>query len=315
MLGVTSMAVVGSEIDARLPLLPGVVQQALSAPPLTVFLHTAVVWAIVLLGIWALPFLSFDAKADGADRALSTLHAILATCCGLYVICAVQADCHKVTDETAVVYGFISLTASYLAVDLLSMFYVDMVRGWREVDKGMIAHHVGILSIYTSMVSGVLVNPHVYMAGCFQAMEASTPALNLIWLLRFLGKRDSRSYAMAGIAVLLVFVWCRIVLLPGVCWHWYFNVRCKNESVGLIIFNVAFYCMNVFWFTKLLSGAFAHGMFSRALGFVGSVDSAGDRGDQSVGQPLMNEEAAPEEGADETSRNGTNSSEPDVQET
>mmetsp|Transcript_30801 Transcript_30801/g.70640 ORF Transcript_30801/g.70640 Transcript_30801/m.70640 type:complete len:298 (-) Transcript_30801:3-896(-) len=287
-------------------LLPIEVQQALSAPPLIVCLCAAIVWAIVLLGIWAFPFWSFEAKAEGADRLLSTLHASLATFCGLYVICAVHADCRRVSDETAVVYGFISLTASYLVVDFCSMLYVDVWRGWRDVDNGMIAHHVLMLSLYASMVTGAMANPHLYLGGCLLTMEASTPALNLIWLLRFQGKRESRSYAVAGILLLIIFFACRIVMLPSVCWHWYIDISCKNESIGLLIFNAIFYCLNVFWFTKLFSGAYTNGLFSTAFGLgTALVDAAGDSGEQGAEKLLLSEEVGAE-----TSNGRAESSEP-----
>eukprot|EP00971_Amphidinium_carterae_P083537 1653517-Amphidinium_carterae.1 len=59
---------------------------------------------------------------------------------GFYILCAVPADCKKnVSDETSIAYGLVSLTAAYLAVDFCSMCIVDVLKGWRDVDKGIIA--------------------------------------------------------------------------------------------------------------------------------------------------------------------------------
>jgi hypothetical protein len=92
--------------------------------------------------------------------------------------------------------------------------------------------------------------------------EASTPSLNISWLLHQLNIKDTLIFKISVAALLLSFFVFRVLLAPFMVWH--LTVH-KNEWAQydntlmywgnwLIVFTFAL--LNYFWFYKLLSITF-----------------------------------------------------------
>ena len=94
---------------------------------------------VVLLATWLSPCLSKEEKQQGADRVVSTVHAIVGGIAGTLLELLTVPAC---VVEDSVLAWPMCIIIVYLAVDLCSMLVCDVWQGWRKIDQGMIFHHV-----------------------------------------------------------------------------------------------------------------------------------------------------------------------------
>eukprot|EP00403_Amphidinium_massartii_P009885 CAMPEP_0178427598 /NCGR_PEP_ID=MMETSP0689_2-20121128/29829_1 /TAXON_ID=160604 /ORGANISM="Amphidinium massartii, Strain CS-259" /LENGTH=201 /DNA_ID=CAMNT_0020049313 /DNA_START=325 /DNA_END=927 /DNA_ORIENTATION=+ len=149
--------------------------------------------------------------------------------------------------------GASSIIGAYIAVDLASMGFLDVFKGWREVDKGMVAHHVLVFVTYLEII--IYNDPRAYIAASAMLMELSTPFVSAIWFLRHFDMKETVWYGLNAVAILLLFFLCRILFLPVLAWVWYIDTACRSEGLWWVWIFTSMYFLNMYWFAKLITGA------------------------------------------------------------
>lgn len=124
----------------------------------------------------------------------------------------------------------------------------------------MMIHHIfigtfGFLVIVYIRGGGDCIYSFIYM------MEFSTPFVSLRGILSILGLKDNRIYVFNGIAMLITFFICRIIMWPYV-FHWYSLVINKPfmQSIlelpkGCKIGILILFLPQIYWFYLMLKGA------------------------------------------------------------
>jgi hypothetical protein len=222
-------------------------------------------YAALLAMSWCTPkhLLSLEGKRQHVERINSTLHAVLATTFGLAIISKIPPTCNtrlpSGEDEPFawLIRAALINTIGYLLVDLGSILYIEYYRHWRARDHAILAHHSFVaLCFYV----GVKYDMVLWYASVLLVNEASVLPLNALMMLRFYKMTDTFKYMVSGFLTVVVYFFCRIVVLPVGLWAFYRHGFCAEEQgvvvAGFATFNYVFLIgLNFWWFKKLLRGA------------------------------------------------------------
>lgn len=233
-------------------------------------------WACFLAAMWCLP-VSWEFKQQGADRVMSTVHALLtALQAGVVELC---------TDpECTVGHSWVKLPViiflGYLVVDFFSMLICDVIAGWRSLDVSMMAHHIFIFCMFTA---GYTADIAMWFASTLLINEASTPFMSAMWYLTYSDMKSSKIFVINGIVFVLVFFLCRIAFIPFSFYQCATVDLCSRGSDAvtflqrsapriLLVGYILIFLLNAMWFKKLVYGAM------KKLGMVSSKENgASDR--------------------------------------
>jgi len=213
-------------------------------------------WAVLLMLIWLLPG-DRDLKRQGADRALSTVHALCTSILGVVVeLCSSPACTTRGTWLGAPMLLFLG----YLVVDMGSILICDVWKRWRSPDYGMMFHHVFIFSFFSI---GYVTDAGVWFASTLLINELSTPFVNAFWYLQYTGQKESRAFMINGLLLLFTFTFCRMVFIPYNFYQLVSIGLCLDSSnptyswgAYLMCFGyMLIYLLNGVWYGKLLRGA------------------------------------------------------------
>jgi hypothetical protein len=105
--------------------------------------------------------------------------------------------------------------------------------------------------IYSPVFSTLIYSMIVFLA------EASTPFLNLSWLLQKLGYESSTMFKLVAFILIVTFFVFRVLLSPYAVYHMIANPEVWGNQLIMYYFNVqvvAFFALiNFFWFYKLVA--------------------------------------------------------------
>lgn len=127
--------------------------------------------------------------------------------------------------------------------------------------KLMVFHHLFIGSYGLMVISflrgglGDCVFSFMYM------MELSTPFVSFRGVLSILGLKESKAYVINGLVMLFTFFWCRVFLMPYVCYYYsqvvnlpFFEAFWRLPR-GCKISILALFLPQLYWFRLMLRGA------------------------------------------------------------
>ncbi|XP_034404511.1 TLC domain-containing protein 3A-like [Cyclopterus lumpus] len=212
-----------------------------------------------------------------SERLVSSIHACLATAAGITVV----TNCRDVmTDSHWLANGFALFGAPYMAYDIyamyLSHYHVQRARGhsgsygghslqtakaFLVKDRMMVVHHLALLLVFLPITVFFRRGLGDFFIGCLFVTELSTPFISMGKIFIQLGLDDTRLYRLNGVAVLLSFFTCRLLVFPFMYWMYgrQFGVPLHRVALHLPLHcnlgNLAILAPQVYWFSLLLRKA------------------------------------------------------------
>ena len=185
----------------------------------------------------------------------STVHAIVAVVLASYSLAFGLLGTYRVFSKSPLGFMTIQMSLGYFVADLL----ITLVDPKLRSDKGSIAHHVtGIVGIITCLyLQGKL----MFFIISRLISEASTPFVNMRWVLHELHITDGSLFKTAAYGMLVTFFATRIATMP---WYWYETYHCfMHPGIAIVpdFIKVCTLCnfgvfdlLNLYWFSKIVLG-------------------------------------------------------------
>lgn len=163
-------------------------------------------------------------------------------------------EVHALSDIPSITNGTLSILSSG------KMGIPSFVR-YLISHKLMVFHHLFIGSYGLVVISylrgglGDCVFSFMYM------MELSTPFVSFRGILSIMGLKESKMYVINGLVMLFSFFWCRIFLMPYVCYYYSQVVNLPFLEAfwrlprGCKISIMALFLPQLYWFRLMLRGA------------------------------------------------------------
>lgn len=167
-----------------------------------------------------------------SERLVSALHGALAFAAGVAIVTScndVMNDRHWLADSFAV-FG-----APYMTFDLVAMYLshfhsqrgapspghgLQSVRAFLRKDWLLVLHHTALLGVFLPVTLLLRRGLGDFFVGCFFISELSTPFISIGKILIQRGLDSSLWHRLNGLAVLLTFFSCRILLFPFMYWSY-----------------------------------------------------------------------------------------------
>lgn len=169
-----------------------------------------------------------------SERLVSAFHGSLATAAGVIIVTSckdVMNDNHWLADSFAV-FG-----APYMTFDLLAMYLSHFhsqrhtspsserhgpqsVWAFLRKDWMLVLHHMALLGVFLPVTLFFRRGLGDFFVGCFFITEFSTPFVSIGKIFIQRGLDSSPWHRLNGLAVLLTFFCCRILLFPFMYWSY-----------------------------------------------------------------------------------------------
>ncbi len=186
----------------------------------------------------------------------SSIHAILVTIINGYILFNGELSVDPAVSTSSIATSTIQMSLGYTIAD----FIICLIDQHMRKDKGMILHHLAMIA---GLGAGLYYRVFNFYIIFRSLSEFSTPFVNFWWVLHNLKIEGHTRYATASILMVLAFFVCRIAVIPGInyklhmsIWspsgrqfQWYVNVY---TVINFIVFDF----LNLFWFYKMLMGAY-----------------------------------------------------------
>lgn len=154
-----------------------------------------------------------------------------------------------------------SISNGSLSILLASKLGTPSFLRYLITHKLMVFHHLFIGSYGLMVISflrgglGDCVFSFMYM------MELSTPFVSFRGILSIMGLKESKAYVINGLVMLFTFFWCRVFLMPYVCYYYsqvvnlpFFEAFWRLPR-GCKISIMALFLPQLYWFRLMLRGA------------------------------------------------------------
>lgn len=154
-----------------------------------------------------------------------------------------------------------SISNGSLSILLASKLGTPSFLRYLITHKLMVFHHLFIGSYGLMVISflrgglGDCVFSFMYM------MELSTPFVSFRGILSIMGLKESKVYVINGLVMLFTFFWCRVFLMPYVCYYYsqvvnlpFFEAFWRLPR-GCKISILALFLPQLYWFRLMLRGA------------------------------------------------------------
>ena len=184
----------------------------------------------------------------------STTHAIVSTVLALYLLVSGEVNSNRVFSKSHLGFLTIQLSLGFFIGD----YIVNLLDPKLRADWGGMIHHAAAIGglVFCLFYQGLFMFFVIYRL----ITECSQPFVTLCHVLHELECNDGMLYTCASVVKLVVFILCRIVVIP---WHWYVIVTTlKTEEAALLvplIFRVGlvgnyfvFDVINVRWFYTIM---------------------------------------------------------------
>ncbi|XP_019950574.2 TLC domain-containing protein 3A [Paralichthys olivaceus] len=212
-----------------------------------------------------------------SERLVSAIHASVSTAAGVTVV----TSCRDVmTDSHWLVNGFVLFGAPYMALDIYAMYLshfhaqggkdpgrapsghsLQTVRDFLHKDWILVLHHLTLLLVFLPITLFFRRGLGDFFVGCLFTTEFSTPFVSLGKILIQLGLDNTRLHRINGIAVLLSFFTCRILIFPFMYWMYgrQFGIPLHRVAFHLPLHcnvgNLVILAPQIYWFFLLLKKA------------------------------------------------------------
>jgi len=208
---------------------------------------------------------------DISNKITSTTFAILSCSCGLYVLQRCGDD--VLNERHYILENYLIFGVSYFFYDIGSMFLVYASESGKKVDLTlyealvfcldrpvMIVHHLLVPLIGFPVMMYLRGGQGDCLLGCSFLIEASTPFVSLRVILVHLNMKDGLLYILNGLAMLVSFLCCRVLLFPYL-YSWY--ARAMGLSLLEVIVAIPWFyhaCVlalvlpQLYWFSKMVRG-------------------------------------------------------------
>mmetsp|Transcript_15470 Transcript_15470/g.39413 ORF Transcript_15470/g.39413 Transcript_15470/m.39413 type:complete len:278 (+) Transcript_15470:247-1080(+) len=145
-----------------------------------------------------------------------------------------------------------SSLGGYFASDLL------LELRYRISDRAMLVHHIVFLS---ACVINLYYKVYRFQFIWLAFGEASTPFVNLRWVLHTLGWKDTKLYLWNGVAMTFVFILTRIFLYGLGMLHWMSVMPVVSHMpchvrIFIPLTGLCGYVLNIIWSAKILKGLY-----------------------------------------------------------
>ena len=187
----------------------------------------------------------------------STVHAVVVVAFTFYIMAFGLLGEYRVISKSPL--GFITLQVSlgYFVADIVITLLDPKLRS--DNIKGSLMHHLaGIIGIGLCLYfQGKL----MYFIVGRLISEASTPFVNLRWILNEFHITDGKLFKTAAYGMLVTFFTARIVTMP---WYWYETYHCFMHPAGIVVdpflkvwpicIFLVFDMLNLYWFYRIARG-------------------------------------------------------------
>jgi hypothetical protein len=184
----------------------------------------------------------------------STIHAVISSVLALYLLGFGLMGSNRLFSKSPLGFVTIQISLGFFAGDLIVCLLDPKLRA----DWGGVMHHLaGVAGLaFCLFYQGIFMFFVVYRL----ITECSQPFLKLCYILHKLTERDGILYICASIVMFIVFVLCRIIIIP---WHWYVIISSffvTEEAVpllfrvGLVVIYLLFDILNLLWFRTIMKG-------------------------------------------------------------
>lgn len=210
---------------------------------------------------------------DIANKVTSTTFAILSCSCGLYVLGRCGED--VLNERHYILENYLIFGVSYFFYDLGSMYLVYATEAGNKAEWSvkavfkfcldrpvMIVHHLLVPLIGFPVMMHLRGGQGDCLLGCSFLIEASTPFVSLRVILCHLNMKDGLLYILNGVAMLVTFLCCRVLLFPYL-YSWYGAAMglTWGEVLGLIPWYyhacvLGLVLPQLYWFSKMVKGCF-----------------------------------------------------------
>ncbi|XP_055600749.1 ceramide synthase [Uranotaenia lowii] len=165
------------------------------------------------------------------------------------------------TIEMNILTDIPSIENGTLSIFSPSKFGMPSFARYLITHKLMVFHHLFIGSYGLVVISylrgglGDCVFSFMYM------MELSTPFVSFRGILSVMGLKDTKVYMVNGLVMLVTFFWCRVFLMPYVCYYYSQVVKLPffealwRLPLGCKVSILALFLPQLFWFRLMLRGA------------------------------------------------------------
>lgn len=180
---------------------------------------------------------------------VSIIQSIISSVCGVIIVVSCRHDIMGAVHSLSTWYAWVM--GSYLLYDTFAMYQVHLsslqqvpssivarIRSYVTRRPLIVAHHIFVALVHCPVIiyrNGI----GDFFIGCFYCAEFSGPFTNMRVILSRIGLKDSRWYVWNGIAMIVSFTMCRVLLCP------YMYVTYGNKY-GLTVFGVMkrlpYYC-------------------------------------------------------------------------
>ncbi|KAL2623671.1 hypothetical protein R1flu_003876 [Riccia fluitans] len=204
--------------------------------------------------------LTREKQMEWDNRGFSTAHAIFCTVAAGYLlygsdVFSESAPYGPVPFRSSIFsYFTIGFSTGYFVADLAMILWTYPSLGGPEY----VVHH--LLSIVSLVLADYIAHAHFYVLMTLFS-EVSTPFINFRWYLLTSGMKNSKAFIYNGLMLVVVWLFARIILFIYFFYH-----LCTHYDTVSQLYRPGFYfmfvspptlaIMNVFWFYKILAGAF-----------------------------------------------------------
>ena len=189
----------------------------------------------------------------------STIHAIVVSLITCYLLITGGMGENRVFSKSPLGFIVLEISLGYFVGD----FFFCISDSELRKDRGILAHHLfSIIGIFLCLYTqGKLMFFAIILLIC----ELSTPFVNTFAMLSMFNKKESPLFVKVSLTMMAVFFACRIAPM-----YWLTKVlivtlssqECEIVSIYIRIWTFMTYftfdLLNLFWFSKMLKGAFKY---------------------------------------------------------
>ncbi|ONK55583.1 uncharacterized protein A4U43_UnF1170 [Asparagus officinalis] len=197
-------------------------------------------------------------RIEWNNRGMSSVHAIFISAISIYLVFISnmfsdnRPDGLIISRSSNLSTFALGVSVGYFITDLTMMFWAYPILGGKEY---VFHHFLSVVAVSYSMFSG---EGQLYTCMVLIS-EATTPAVNLRWILDTAGMKRSWLYLVNGSILFLGWLVARILLFFYLFYHVYVHYdQVKQMDIYglLLVFGVpsALGIMNMIWFAKILKG-------------------------------------------------------------
>lgn len=214
--------------------------------------------------------LSLNIIFDISNKATSSLFAICSCLMGWFVNRQCYGNFMRI--QVDIIDSYLNFGVAYFIYDLMSMYLVHntLTKDWVSVSRTEVANFLRERSLIVChhIIVPVLVFLVSYrnglgdcLIGTVLLMEASTPFVSARVVLVHFDMKGSKLYFVNGMAMLVTFFLCRVMLLPSL-YLWY----SASTGLGLLssilampthchIATISLWLPQLVWFNKMVKGS------------------------------------------------------------